>query len=71
MEPAETALPVPSTSTTDQRRRISIKGQCEQCEHYHACPRMRGENICYGKHEVIWEEFPSATAETLNSAQEA
>jgi hypothetical protein len=31
---------------------------------------MRGENICYGKKEIILEVAPTTPDETLNSAQE-
>ncbi len=36
-------------------RRVVIKGHCQDCAYYRACPRMRGENVCYGK-KVTFEE---------------
>jgi hypothetical protein len=34
------------------RRTILTKGHCKDCSHYHCCPRMRGENMCYSLKEV-------------------
>lgn len=29
------------------QRRL-VKMPCTECTHYRHCPRMRGENVCYG-----------------------
>ena len=42
-----------SPDPPDHSRRVLIKGRCEDCAYYQACPRMKGENICYGKKEVL------------------
>lgn len=55
-----TALPAPE-KTRRVRRRIVVKGNCTECAHYTDCPRMRGENICYGEQEVIIEEVVPVT----------
>jgi len=34
-------------------RPMLIKGHCEACAMYSDCPRMRGENICYNKKEIL------------------
>jgi len=38
---AESAWPVPATAWKQ-------KWDCHDCPHYWDCPRMRGEEICYG-----------------------
>lgn len=55
-----TALPAPE-KTRRVRRRMVIKGNCQECAHYTDCPRMRGENICYGEQEIVVEEIVPAT----------
>jgi hypothetical protein len=44
--------PGTSKSGSSQRKApvasASQKKHCRECSHYECCPRMRGENICYG-----------------------
>ncbi len=35
------------------KREILIKGQCDQCPKNLDCPRMRGENLCFGGKERV------------------
>jgi hypothetical protein len=50
-----TSLPSTQAIKTQRGQQTFIKGPCELCSHYHNCPRMRGENICYGKKELLPE----------------
>ncbi|NDJ76051.1 MAG: hypothetical protein GYB65_07310 [Chloroflexi bacterium] len=40
-------------AATTSTRQFIIKGRCQDCVHYHDCPRMNGQNVCYGTKEVI------------------
>lgn len=55
------AIALPPERTRRVRRRMVIKGNCQECAHYTDCPRMRGENICYGGQEIVVEEIVPAT----------
>lgn len=43
-----------STGKASQPLYTLIKSHCDVCACYEDCPRMRGENVCYGKKERLY-----------------